>query len=436
VIGSAGVLDPGYTIVFFPEGAFGPTNNCVGIGDVLRRRGHRVVFIVEESFGGALEEQGFEERLMRLTPPPESEEAPGQFWKDFIRDTAPVFRKPTIEQLGEFIAPTFQALIDGARYVDDRLREIIDELRPDLIVEDNVVSFPALPASGRPWARILSCNPTELKDHEVPPPFSGLPLADRRGWDEYWLELRKTHDSIHAEFDQYCQERGAPPLPPDDFIHQSPWLNLYLYPDEIDYRRARPLGPHWHNLQASVRATDPAWDVPEALVDREGPLIYLSLGSLGSADVELMRGLVASLAAQPYRVIVSKGPQAKEIELADNMAGAEFLPQTSILPSVDLVITHGGNNTVTESLYFGKPMVVLPLFWDQHDNAQRLDETGLGLRLDTYGHSPRELSGAIDQLLADEKLGERLAAMAARLQAARGTERAADLIERAAGDNF
>ena len=42
------------TFAFFPEGAYGPTNNCVGIGDVLRRRGHRVVFIVEESFAGTL----------------------------------------------------------------------------------------------------------------------------------------------------------------------------------------------------------------------------------------------------------------------------------------------------------------------------------------------------------------------------------------------
>src|SRR6202020_3254872 len=109
------------TVLFMPESAFGPTNNCVGIGDVLRRRGRRVVFIVEESFAGTLEAQGFEERAMRLTPPPQTEEAPGQFWKDFIRDTAPVFRKPTIEQLGGFIAPTFQALIDGAKYVDARL---------------------------------------------------------------------------------------------------------------------------------------------------------------------------------------------------------------------------------------------------------------------------------------------------------------------------
>ena len=67
------------TIVFFPESAYGPTNNCVGIGDVLRRRGHRVLFIVEESFKGALAEKGFEERLMRLTPRDDSEEDPGQF---------------------------------------------------------------------------------------------------------------------------------------------------------------------------------------------------------------------------------------------------------------------------------------------------------------------------------------------------------------------
>lgn len=419
----------GKTIVFFPEGAFGPTNNCVGIGDVLRRRGHRVVFIVEESFAGTLEAQGFEERLMRLTPPPETEEAPGQFWKDFIRDTAPVFRKSTKEQLAEFIAPTFQALTDGARYVDYRLLEIIDELEPDLIVEDNVVSFPALLACGRPWARIASCNPTEVKDPEVPPPFSGLPARDRGGWEEYWVAYREAHRAMHTEFSEFCQERGAPPLPADDFIHESPWLNMYLYPDEIDYRRAYPLGETWHNLQASVRATDPAWEVPEKVRDGEGPLLYLSLGSLGSADVELMKKLVAELAGTPYRIVVSKGPQASEFELADNMAGEEFLPQTEILPEVDLVITHGGNNTVTESLYFGKPMVVLPIFWDQHDNAQRLEETGFGTRLNTYSHKGKELTAAIDGTLADDELAGLLKRTSERLQKSRGTEVAADLIE-------
>jgi MGT family glycosyltransferase len=426
------VSEPAATIVFFPEGAVGPTNNCVGIGDVLRRRGHRVVFIVEESFAGTLDAQGFEERLMRLTPPPATEEAPGQFWKDFIRDTAPVFRRPTIDQLGEFIAPTFQALIDGAKYVDGRLTDIIGGLEPDLVVEDNVVTFPALFASGRPWARIDSCNPLEIKDPDLPPVFSGLPSEDRSGWADFWDAYRAAHAETHADFDAFCRERGAPPLPRDDFIHQSPTLNLYLYPEEVDYPRRDPLGPTWHNLGASVRATDPDWRLPEELAGGEEPLVYLSLGSLGSADVALMRTLVAELAEAPYRFIVSMGPQASELELAPNMVGAEFLPQTSVLPQVDLVITHGGNNTVTESLFFGKPMVVLPIFWDQHDNAQRLDETGYGIRVDTYAHEPEELGGAIARLLDDGALADRLMQTSRRLQAARGTERAANLIERAA----
>jgi MGT family glycosyltransferase len=417
------------TIVFFPEGAYGPTNNCVGIGDVLRRRGHRVVFIVEESFRGTLEAKGFEERLMRLTAPSEAEEDPGQFWKDFIRETAPVFRKPTIEQLSEFIVPTFQALVDGAKYVDDRLVEIIDELRPDAIVEDNVVSFPALPAGEAPWVRIVSCNPTELKDPGVPPTFSGYPAEDRSLWPAYWEEYRRAIGDLHADFDDFCRARGAPPLPDLELIHTSNALNLWLYPAEVDYGRSRPPDGEWHNLETSVRATDDPWELPPVLAEGNAPIVYLSLGSLGSGDVELMRKLIAELAEAPYRVIVSMGPQHAELELAPNMAGAEFLPQTSILPLVDVVITHGGNNTVTECFHFGRPMVVLPLFWDQYDNAQRVHETGFGVRLDTYRHEPEQLTGAVDSLLAGAPVRERLAAMSRRLQAAPGTARAADLIE-------
>lgn len=417
------------TIVFFPESAYGPTNNCVGIGAVLRRRGHRVVFIIEESFEGTLAEKGFEERLMRLTPPSDEAEDPGQFWKDFIRDTAPVFRNPTIEQLEGFIAPTFDALCDGARHVHDRLVEILDEVQPDVVVEDNVVSFPALPASGRPWVRIVSCNPAEIKDPAVPPPFSGYPIADRSGWDEYREEFARALGPLQQGFGEFCREQGAPALEDLEFIHTSPWANLWIYPREVDYARERPLGETWHNLESSVRATDDEWSLPASLASGDDPLIYLSLGSLGSADVELMRSLIASLAQAPYRVIVSMGPQHAELELAPNMTGAEFLPQASILPQVDLVITHGGNNTVTECLHFGKPMVLLPLFWDQYDNAQRIDETGFGKRLDTYAHEPAGLLDAIGRLLDDRSLHGRLDRVSRRLRAAPGTQRAADLIE-------
>ncbi|HET7443799.1 MAG TPA: nucleotide disphospho-sugar-binding domain-containing protein [Solirubrobacterales bacterium] len=408
--------------------------NSVGIGDALRRRGHRVVFVVEESFAGTLEERGFEEHLIRLAPRGPEGEAPGQLWEGFFRDKGPVSRMSTTEQLARFVAPTFRALFDGARYVDDHLLDLFAELRPNAIAVDNVITFPALFSSEIPWVRIVSRNPTEMKDHHVPPPYSGLPSDSGAGWDEFWAAYREANAELHGEFSDYCQERGAPMLRSDDFMHESPWLNLYSYPEELDYRRVRPLGPHWHNLGASVRSTDPAWDVPESLAEGNEPLLYLSLGSLGSIDVELLRRLIAELADAPYRVIVAKGPRAREIDLPANMAGAEFLPQTSILPKVDLVITNGGTNTVLESLYFGKPMVLLPMFWDQHDNAQRLYEKGFGIRLDSYRHRPEDLTGAIDRLLADSDVAERLKATATGLQRARGAEIAAEGIERVAID--
>ena len=108
------------TFLFMPESAYGPTNNCIGIGDVLRRRGHTVVFAAESSWAGRLEPLGFVEDLVDLAPPPaadQPEQAAGQFWTDFIRETKPVFRTSTFDQLAGFMQPTWQAL--------DRRRDVL-----------------------------------------------------------------------------------------------------------------------------------------------------------------------------------------------------------------------------------------------------------------------------------------------------------------------
>jgi MGT family glycosyltransferase len=399
-------------VVFFPAGAYGPTNNCVGIGHVLRRRGHRVVFVLDESLAGTLEERGFEERVVGLQPPA-------------AIDRGAVLRKSAIEQLEGFVRPGFEALVDGSKRVDDELREIFGELRPDAIVVDNVVGFPAVVTADCPWVRIVSRNPLELPDPDLPPAFSGYPADDRSGWDEFRTEHRRVLSDLHAGFDEFVRARGCPPLPELEFIHRSPYLNLYLLPEEVDYERARPLGAMWERLDSCVRAEPGEVDLPAG----DAPLVYLSLGSLGSVDVELMQRLVDLLAAGGYRAIVSKGPRHELIELREGQTGAELVPQPALLPAVDAVITHGGNNTVIECLHFGKPMVLLPLFWDQHDNARRMHELGLGERLPTFEFEDAQLGEATERLLADAALAGRLEAISKRLQANPGTERAADWVE-------
>ena len=436
------------TILFMPESAYGPTNNCIGIGDVLRRRGHRVVFAAEASWQGKLEPLGFTEDLVNLAEPggaglagdaggaglageAGAEQDAGQFWKDFIAGTAAEFRKPTIEQLDTWVRPVWEELIAGARYSHDHLTDIVRRTAPDVIIEDNVVGFPALTTSAAPFVRIVSCNPLELKGPDVPPAFSGYPAAERDGWAEFGDEYDRVHRPLWGEFNEWFMAQGAERLPDLEFIGAGA-TNLYLYPEIADYARTVPLGPSWHRIDSSVRQTDAAFTLPPELAGDGGALIYFSLGSLGSADVGLMRRVIDCLATTPHRFIVSKGPLHAEIELAPNMWGAEFLPQTSIIPLVDLVITHGGNNTTTECLHFGKPMVVLPLFWDQYDNAQRVAELGLGVRLDTYGFADGEMHAALTRLLGDAALNRRLATAAAGIQGRQGLRAAADLIEAAA----
>jgi MGT family glycosyltransferase len=419
------------TVLFMPESAYGPTNNCIGIGDVLRRRGHRVVFAAEASWTGKLAPLGFEEDLVDLAAPPQdgAVQDAGQFWKDFIRDTAPEFRKPTIEQLETWVKPVWEELVGGARFCENQLRDIVKRTRPDVVVADNVVAFPALNTAGVPFVRIVSCNPLEIKGPGVAPVFSGYPADDPAQWAAFRAEYERVHRPLWTDFDAWVRDQGAPGLPDLEFIPDGD-LNLYVYPEAADYTGARPLGPQWLRLDSSVRETDGGFSLPEELAGGPGALVYFSLGSLGSADVELMRRMIDALSRTPHRYIVSKGPLHNEIELAPNMWGAEFLPQTKIIPLVDLVITHGGNNTTTECFHFGKPMIVLPLFWDQYDNAQRVHELGYGVRLDPYRFTDGELHAALDRLLGDRDLHARLDAVGAVIRARDGLRVAADAIER------
>lgn len=421
------------TIMFWPESAYGPTNQCIGVAAKLRERGHTIVFAAESSWAGKIEKYGFIEELVDLAEPaPEAADGDaGQFWTDFIAETAPEFAKPTIAQLETFIAPTFQALIDGAKYCEPRLREIIATHQPDVIVEDNVVLFPALTTAGKPFVRFISCSPLEVPGSDVPPPFSGLPSDDRAEWADYTAEYDRVLRPMWQDFDTWVQEQGGAPLPDMEFMPRDNAATIYNYPAEADYTDRRPLDDSWTRIDSSIRETDEDYQLPAEMADRpdDSALVYLSLGSLGAADVELMQRLVDVLGRTPHRFIVSKGPQADKITLPDNMVGAQMLPQTRIIPLVDAVISHGGNNTTTESLHFGKPLIVLPLFWDQYENAQRVDELGLGVRLDTYHFADDELIGALDRILADTALRDKVSAIGAQIRERDGIERAADVIE-------
>jgi UDP:flavonoid glycosyltransferase YjiC (YdhE family) len=283
-----------------------------------------------------------------------------------------------------------------------------------------------------PYVRIVSCNPLEIRGESIAPTFAGYAADDPGPWGEFLAEFDRTHGETWEGFNTWVQTQGAPPLPRREFVHTSPVANLYVYPEELDYIDARPLDATWHRMDSSVRETDDDYVLPEGFHDRsaDSSLIYLSLGSLGGADIGLLQRIIDLLATTRHKVIVSMGPRSDELRLADNMTGAAIVPQTKVIPQVNLVMTHGGNNTTTEAMHFGKPMIVLPLFWDQYDNAQRVHERGYGRRMASYDFADWELLDAIEELLHDNQVRERAARAGVAIRARDGLRRGAEVIER------
>ena len=212
-------------------------------------------------------------------------------------------------------------------------------------------------------------------------------------------------------------------------MYHSPYLNIYSYPLELDYTDLRPNPPKWVRVGTFMIKPKEEFQIPEKLKDKPGKLIYFSLGSLSSVNVELMKKLINYLSESPHRFIVSKGMFGDEYDLPENCWGDNFVPQTAVLKVVDLAIIHGGNNSLCEAFYYGKPMIVMPIFADQPDNAQRVDEKGFGIRLDPFNCSKEELLDAIEKIANDNELHDKMKLIAERCERESKSSKIVEMVE-------
>jgi UDP:flavonoid glycosyltransferase YjiC (YdhE family) len=143
-----------------------------------------------------------------------------------------------------------------------------------------------------------------------------------------------------------------------------------------------------------------------------------------------LKRVIAALGKMEVRALVNVGDYIGEYSpVPENVHIATWFPQPSVIPKVDMVIHHGGNNSFTECLYFGKPAIIMPYVWDGHDNATRIEETGHGFKLDRYNWTEEELAGKIRATLKDKKMKARLKKTSVHMRARKGTAKAAKIID-------
>jgi MGT family glycosyltransferase len=414
------------TIALFPEASFGAALNCVGIAQALRARGARPVFICHAGFSGVFADYGFQEYQLP-TDEPLSDSERQSYWQAFVRRHLPHFRLSPIDQLETYVAPTWQAIVDTAVNAEAPLRQLLARLKPDAVVLDNVIMFPAIAAAGCPWVRVVSCAETELPDAEVPPYLSGMSADDpqRAAFEARYLSASAP---AHDRFNRFRGDCGLAPLPKGQFLEASPDLNLLLTPSIVKRERAAPLDPQrFVYLEGCVRSEGP-FEVP-VFPRNGGPLVYVSFGSLGAMDVGLIERMLAVFDRLPARFIVNVGGLRDAYRaVPDNVYLDAWFPQPSVVAKSDLFIHHGGNNSFCEALRFGVPSLIMPYCWDGHDNAQRAGETGVGDHIGRDGWTEGVLERAILGLLADDPMRARLKENAAEMALKPGTDVAAQAI--------
>ncbi|WAC26619.1 glycosyltransferase [Ancylobacter sp. SL191] len=414
-------------IALFPEASFGAALNCVGIARELAARGAEPVFLCHPGFTGVFAEYGFRE--YHLQPEPAAAQGRGEtYWQNFVNTHLAHFDLSPLNQLEAYVAPTWEAIVDTVIAVEDSLEALLNQIQPDAILLDNVIMFPAILRSGKPWARVVSCAETEIPDPLVPPYLSGLSPEDaggRAAWEKAAAAILKP---AHNRYNAFRRARGLRPLPGGQFLENSDWLNLLLAPSAVRYERAQALPEElFVFLEGCVREEVP-FDPPPLPVN-DGPLVYMSFGSLGAIDTEQIGRMIEVFATLRARFYVNVGGFMDAYRrVPDNVFLGSWFPQPSVVAQSALFIHHGGNNSFCEALFHGVPSLVMPYCWDGHDNARRTQDTGVGRAMHRSDWSPDGLRATITGLLEDHALRARLKAISTRMKAEPGVRRAAEAV--------
>jgi MGT family glycosyltransferase len=197
----------------------------------------------------------------------------------------------------------------------------------------------------------------------------------------------------------------------------------------------RRVPPHFHYTGpwTDAEARAPV-DFPWARLDPRRPLVYASMGTLQNGILSPYRVIAEACVGRDLQLVLSLGGGQDPSALGSLPGDAivvGYAPQLELIRRSALTISHGGLNTVLESLECGVPMVVVPVTNDQPGVGARVEWSGTGRSIPARRLTVGRLRNAVSTVLGDPSYRERAEALRSRIKAADGLNRAADLIEAA-----
>ncbi|UOX86401.1 glycosyltransferase [Amycolatopsis sp. FBCC-B4732] len=369
-------------LLFTSLGSFGHTFPLVPLAVAARDAGHDVVFATSEDFLPQLTKAGLETAAAGLA-------IKDAFGAAFAESGPPGPRRPPgevpPEVLGPIVAKVFGEFMPE-RFIADLL-PLFEHFRPDLVVSESGNSGGAfaamkagIPVVAHGFGRVSSEDPmvTRIRDAIR---AHGATLGIDVGEDL----------AFTGPFIDICPESVQEP----GFLARTTRVPL------------RPVG--W---------SEPG-ELPAGVLDKRRPLVYLTLGTaMGHAGV--LGAAIAGLSGLDVDVLVATGPTVDPAalgEVPENVRLESWVPQSELLPHVDLVVHHGGSGTTLGAFGAGLPQLLLPQGADQFSNADAVVAAGVGDRLLGTEVTGEAVAAKARHLLTDTAVADATRALAAEVAA-------------------
>jgi UDP:flavonoid glycosyltransferase YjiC (YdhE family) len=418
--------------LLLPFGSAGDLHPFLAMGQELARRGHEVLLAsnpvhrrLVESHGLPFHEIGTFEEMAQAGHDP-ALRSHSSSWKVAVQSTPLKQIRSVYEWIESEYEPgrtalVAQSIMFGARIAQEKL--------------------------GAPLATIHlepGCFRSVYRSPVMPPPLWMSPAVPRF-WKraQLWIADRYFVDPTLDPINAVRAELGLAPV--RRFLHEwwhSPDLALGLFPEW--YAAPQPDWPASTKLTGFLR-----WDPhPDAAVDAEveaflqegdAPIVFTA-GSAGFADPSFYSESVAAVRRLGRRaILLSRRPELLPATLPDGIRAFPFVPFEKILPRSACLVHHGGIGTVAQALAAGVPQLVMPVAFNQPDEAARLTRFGVADRIAPARYRAEEVAAKLQRLLSSREVAERCAELSRRFDGAEPLaptcDALEDLLRRRAGGN-
>lgn len=410
----------------------GHTNQLIVLAEEMFKRGHSVSFATGKAFKDRISKLGINFIEWDQESIIESEDLLNQYrnvWNLASKERKILAGEKLIHSV---LIETYSAMFAA-------LKQKFQALSPNLVVSDSA-AIPAMDLAVQ--AKIPSIILAQFLGNHAPTaahlPRYGTPYQRKMNFLERVLNRAHPLKLLYylygpfTRLEKYRKQSGLD-FNLGELFGRSLMLVSTAFGVEIP--RALPsnifmVGPILPRIKDPLPAHLKEWLENSA---QERNVVYMSFGTLATLDSKQAKTLVDGLSNGKFRVLWSLRKEQHSIlpELPINFHVEEFVPQQAVLshPAVKAFVSHCGMNSVSESLYFEKPILALPIFGDQHYNAARIVDLGVGFKLDKDSFTSEEVHSKIEFILKEKAIQNAVKWMSKVQQVQKGLDRSADILE-------